>query len=177
MGLLATSFAALMLMQEAATPAPAPQQPPPPPPCAAEAFGAFDFWVGEWRVTRNGSEQQVANSRIEKVSNGCAIRETWMPLRGGGGSSLSTFDPASGTWHQLWVGGQPGRVFFEGGPVAGKMVLVGYWGTDSEGVAQLIRMTYTLREDGTVRQHGELSTDHGGSWGPSFDFIYHPATE
>ncbi|WP_340586123.1 hypothetical protein [Erythrobacter alti] len=170
MELIASSLGALLLLQEAAAPAPA--TPVPPPPCAAEEYQAFDFWVGEWNVTANGSDQQVATSRIEKLGNGCAIQENWMPLIGGGGTSISTLEANSGTWHQLWVGSSPGRVFFEGGPVDGAMVLTGYWGTDSEGVAQLIRMTYTARNDGTVRQHGEVSTDHGANWSDSFDFIY-----
>jgi len=176
MGLIASSLAALLLMQDAAPPPP-PVATNPTPPCAAEEYQAFDFWVGDWDVTVNGGDQQVATSRIEKLANGCAIRETWMPLQGGGGTSISTRDPDSGTWHQLWVGSVPGRVFFEGGPVDGNMVLTGYWGTDNDGVAQLIRMTYTAREDGTVRQHGEVSTDHGASWSDAFDFIYSRQTE
>ena len=173
MGLFVSTLTALMLLQEATVPA----QTPPPSPCAAEEYQAFDFWVGEWDVTPNGADQQVATSLIEKMGNGCAVRETWMPLRGGGGTSISTRDPNSGIWHQLWVGSAPGRVFFEGGAVEGTMVLTGYWGADSNGVPQLVRMTYTPREDGTVRQHGEASADHGATWSDSFDFIYSRQSE
>lgn len=146
-------------------------------PCDAEEYRAFDFWVGEWDVTVNGFDQMVASSRIEKRGGGCAIQENWMPVQGGGGTSITSRDPDSGTWHQLWVGSVPGRVEFEGGIVGGNMVLTGYWGADSNGVPQLVRMTYTPREDGSVRQHGEVSTDHGGSWAASFDFIYTPKAE
>ena len=147
---------------------------PRPSPCAAEAYAAFDFWLGEWDVYRTGSDTKVADSRIEKVSGGCAVRETWMPLRGGGGASLTTLDPQTGTWNQLWVGAQPGRVFFEGGPVDGAMVLTGYWGQDAEGRPSLVRMTYTPRDDGSVRQYGQASSDHGQSWSDSFDLTYRP---
>ncbi|MEL1250109.1 hypothetical protein [Aurantiacibacter gilvus] len=174
MGILAASLLAIMQQAMLLQGSAAPPAPTPPNPCAAEEFAAFDFWVGEWEVYQTGTETQVATSRIEKVSNGCAVRETWMPLRGGGGSSLTTLDPQTGTWHQLWVGGQPGRVFFEGGPVDGAMVLTGYWGQDAEGRANLVRMIYTLGEDGSVRQHGEASVDHGQTWGPSFDLTYRP---
>ncbi|WAT18526.1 hypothetical protein OZN62_02795 [Aurantiacibacter sp. MUD11] len=169
MGILAASLLA-MLQQGSATPPPA----SPPNPCAAEEFAAFDFWVGEWDVYQTGTETQVATSRIEKVSNGCAVRETWMPLRGGTGSSLTTLDPQTGTWHQLWVGAQPGRVLFEGGPVDGAMILTGYWGQDQQGQPILVRMTYTLGEDGSVRQYGQASSDHGQSWSDSFDLTYRP---
>ena len=32
----------------------------------------------------------------------------------------------------------------------------------------------TPNPDGTVRQFGEASGDHGQTWQPSFDFTYHP---
>ncbi|WP_370030563.1 hypothetical protein [Qipengyuania mesophila] len=163
-----TAAFALVLAQ-AATPAP---PPPPPPKCEGASFGAFDFWVGEWEVFPRGGDKKIAESRIEKVSAGCAIRETWMPLQGRSGSSLSAFDPADGAWHQLWVGGAPGRVFFDGGPVDGAMVLTGHWGKDTEGKPSLVRMTYTLEADGSVRQYGQASSDHGRSWSDSFDLIY-----
>ena len=168
---LAFAFAAVMQDAPVVTP-------PAPPSCDSAEHAAFDFWVGEWDVFRPDTGAQVATSRIEKVSAGCAIRETWMPLQGGGGSSLSTYDPATGTWHQLWVGQRPGRVFFEGGPVAndhgGAMVLTGYWGSDPEGNKLLVRMTYTANDDGSVRQYGQQSADHGRSWTDSFDLTYRP---
>jgi hypothetical protein len=67
-------------------------------------------------------------------------------------------------------------VEFEGGPVAGKMVLTGNWrGINGPGQDGLVRMTYTAIDKDTVRQHGELSTDHGLSWSDNFDFIYRRA--
>ena len=163
-----TAALALVLAQAAAPATP----PPAPPKCEGEAYAAFDFWVGEWEVFPSAGEQKVADSRIEKVSAGCAIRETWMPLQGRAGSSLSAYDPSDGAWHQLWVGGVPGRVFFDGGPVDGAMVLTGYWGKDAQGNPSLVRMTYTLEADGSVRQYGQASSDHGRSWSDSFDLIY-----
>ena len=176
MALIAISLAALLLVQDAQEAPPAPQQAPQPP-CSAEAFGAFDFWVGEWEVYRNGTDQKQAESRIERVSNGCAIRETWMPLQGGGGSSMTSLNPRTGVWHQLWIGGQPGEIDFHGGPVDGDMVLTGYWGRDQAGLPNLVRMTYSIQDDGSVRQHGEASTDHGRTWSDSFDLIYRRKAE
>ena len=147
----------------------------PPPACASEAHDAFDFWVGEWNVYRANGDEKVAESRIERVSKGCVIRETWMPLSGGGGTSMSFINHRSGRWEQVWVGGDGKRVDFTGGPVDETMVLTGYWdGTAPDGGDTLTRMTYSLREDGSVRQHGEASTDHGNSWQTSFDLIYRP---
>ncbi|MDA0819775.1 MAG: hypothetical protein O3C52_05905 [Proteobacteria bacterium] len=38
----------------------------------------------------------------------------------------------------------------------------------------LVRMSYTVNEDGSVRQFGEPSTDHGVSWQSAFDFTCRP---
>ena len=46
------------------------------------------------------------------------------------------------------------------------MVITGKWG------GPLVRMSYSRNEDGSVRQHGEQSTDDGKTWSPSFDFTY-----
>ena len=162
----------LALLQASAQPA----QPAPPPPCATEAHKAFDFWVGDWEVFPNkDGAKKVSESKIEKLYGGCAVRENWMPNRGGPGGSLTSI-AGDGLWHQTWVGSGGETVYFVGGsPSAGKMVLTGYWkngaGPDTN---PLIRMTYTLRDDGSVRQHGEQSLDQGLTWGPSFDFIYRP---
>jgi hypothetical protein len=163
--------AALMVTQASAAAAP----PPPTAPCADAAFRAFDFWVGEWDVYPNGKDTLVAHSKIEKLYAGCAIRENWMPLKGTGGGSLSAFEPATGRWHQTWIGSAPGRVEFDGGLVDGRMVLTGWWPKSGpRGEDGLTRMTYSREAGGAVRQLGEFSADHGLTWQTSFDFIYRP---
>ncbi|MHA6333396.1 hypothetical protein ACXYL9_06890 [Qipengyuania sp. CAU 1752] len=171
--MIATLTAALL--QASAAPA-APPAAAPPPPCSSEAHAGFDFWVGEWEVYPNGQETKIAESRIERKHNGCAVVESWMPLRGQGGTSLNHLDAATGRWHQKWVGSSPGAVEFSGGSVDGAMVLTGKWPTP---IArhQLIRMSYTQGSDGSVRQHGEASLDHGLSWTTSFDLVYRPKGE
>jgi hypothetical protein len=163
-------FATLLLAAAQTTPS---APPPPPAGCTAEGHSQFDFWVGEWDVYPNGADQLIAHSRIEKLYAGCAVRENWMPLKGPGGGSLNGFDPTSKRWHQTWIGAQPGRVEFDGGLVGDKMVLTGFWaGVIGPGQDALIRMSYTPQADGSVRQHGEQSTDQGLTWFTNFDFIY-----
>lgn len=162
-------LAASLLFAQAASA----QAAPPPPACASPEYAAFDFWVGEWDVYARGGSRLVAHSRIEKLYGGCAIRENWMPLKGSGGGSLSNLDPATGRWHQTWIGSAPGRVEFEGGPAHGAMILAGYWpGVGGPGKDGLVRITYSREADGSVRQHGEVSYDHGVTWSDSFDFAY-----
>lgn len=167
-------LAASLLVAQAAVA----QAAPPAVPCSGENHAALDFWVGEWDVYRNGSETLVAHSTIEKLYAGCAIRETWMPLSGKSGGSLSGYDPATGRWHQTWVGSTAGVVHFEGGPAEGKLVLTGWWaGSGPNGEDGLTRMTYSRVQHGAVRQFGEFSSDHGLTWAASFDFIYRPRAQ
>lgn len=158
------------LLAQAASP------PAPPPACTAPEHRQFDFWVGEWAVTPTGKEQIVALSLIEKLYGDCVVRENWMPLKGSPGGSLNSY--FEGRWRQTWVDASNSRVDFVGGLVDGKMVLVGDWqGVNGPGKDAIIRMTYSRNSDGSVRQHGEQSIDHGLTWSTNFDFTYHPRTK
>ncbi|HAU22513.1 MAG TPA: hypothetical protein DCS24_07960 [Erythrobacter sp.] len=165
-----TILGAIALMQASTDAAPTSA----PPACDTQAHAGFDMWIGEWDVHPAAQpERKVAESRIERAHAGCAILERWMPLSGTGGSSTSHYDPATEQWHQKWVGSSPESVEFTGGVVDGKMVIAGWWmNVTGPGQHALIRMSYSKNEDGSVRQHGEASTDHGVSWQTAFDFIY-----
>jgi hypothetical protein len=146
---------------------------PPPPACTGPEHRQFDFWVGYWDVYPTGKPALVAHSLIEKLYAGCAIRENWMPLSGTGGGSLNNYVADDKRWHQTWVDSSNSRAEFAGGLNNGKMVLLGYWkGFNGPGQDGLVRMTYTANPDGSVRQFGEASTDHGLTWQPNFDFTY-----
>lgn len=168
-----SSILAILLQASPGATEAAPAPPAPPPACDSAGHAGFDFWLGEWDVFPNGGDTRVAESRIERKHNGCAVIESWMPLRGPGGTSLNHYDSATGRWHQKWVGSSPGAVEFSGGVTQGRMVLTGNW-PSPQAPHQLVRMTYSASADGSVRQHGEASTDHGLSWQTSFDFIYRP---
>lgn len=146
---------------------------PPPAPCDTEAHKAFDFWIGQWFVYPTKGEKQVARSAISKMSGGCVVRETWMPFKQPGGTSMTMLNADTGRWEQVWIGADGQRVEFEGGIVDGKMILTAYWDNlGGSGKHALVRMTFTQQEDFSVRQFGEASTDHGLTWQPSFEFLY-----
>ena len=163
----------LLLAAQAATPPAA--TPPPPPACTAPENRQFDFWVGSWDVYPTGGTNLVAHSVIERRYTGCAIRENWMPLKGTGGGSLSNYDSGDGKWHQTWVDSSGTRALFDGGIEGGAMVIIGLWRGSANGKDGIVRMTYTKEPGGAVRQHGEVSTDGGKTWAPSFDLLYTPA--
>ncbi|MFZ1742648.1 MAG: hypothetical protein WAT93_07330 [Pontixanthobacter sp.] len=174
---MVTILSALALLQTASTiPPNVPSAPPvPPPSCQGPGYDDFDFWVGEWDVYPNGSAVKVADSTIERLYNGCAIRESWMPLKGGTGGSLNSYDASTARWHQTWVGSSPGRVEFMGGRAGDGIALTGYWNDiGGPGRHGLVQMVYTPHPDGSVSQFGRVSYDHGLNWQTSFDFIYRP---
>ena len=149
---------------------------PPPPACSGPEHRQFDFWVGDWNVSQTGQSSEVARSRVERLFQGCVIRETWMPARGGGGGSLNHFDAGQGRWHQTWIDSGNNRVIFEGGLVDGDMVLTGFWrNANGPGKDGLVRMTYSQLDGGAVRQFGQISTDHGLTWSDFFDLTYRPS--
>ena len=151
--------------------------PTPPPACDTAEHRAFDFWVGEWLVSRADTGAKVAESRIEKLYAGCAIRENWMPIVGTGGGSLNAYDPQARVWRQSWADSSGAWVDFSGGVVDKTIVLNGLWRNYlAPGKDALIRMTYRKRDDGSVTQTGEQSTDFGKNWSIAFLFIYRPKT-
>jgi hypothetical protein len=143
--------------------------------CDSAQSHQFDFWVGRWSVSPAGHlDRHVADSLIEKLYLGCAVRENWMPLRGDAGGSLSSYVAGEGLWKQTWIDATGARVDFKGGWNGKAMVLTGTWPQPGH-PTQLTRMTYSAQPDGSVRQLGESSDDAGRSWQPSFDFIYRKA--
>jgi hypothetical protein len=157
----------LALLLALAAPAAAQQTPPG---CSSAEQAQFDFWVGSWTVA-NTDGATIGRNRIEKVSSGCALLESWTDARGVDGHSINFFDPESQTWHQVWMGsnGQPLRL--EGrSDRPGRMVLSGPRPTPQGTVDN--RITWTLRDDGSVEQVWETSTDGGATWTVGFRGIY-----
>jgi len=156
----------------AAAPAVAQSPAATPPACAGPERAEFDFWVGEWDVFPAKGGAQVARSTIERLYNGCAVRENWKPFSGASGGSLNAWQPESRTWKQAWIGSDGQWVEFTGRREGPAMVMQGRWpnvlgpGKDGD-----VRMSYTPVADGAVRQFGEVSVD-GKTWKPLFDFVY-----
>ena len=173
-------LAALALTQAATGELPpidaaAPQAPPAAPgdSCSGGAYAAFDFWLGDWTVYAKQGGSLIGKSRVEKINNGCALRETWLPQQGPPGGNLNAPDLITGRWHQYWVDAGGNRVDLEGGLYHGAMVLAGPW-QRVNGSAQnaYLRITYTRLDADSVRQLGEFSEDDGLTWQVSFDYLY-----
>jgi len=136
-----------------------------PKPCASPEHRQFDFWIGEWEVTRPDGKVAGRN-RITPILGGCALREEWAGAGGNQGTSLNAWDPEARRWRQTWVD-QSGTVLLLAGGIDGsKMVM-----ESGSGPARQ-RITWTPMADGRVRQLWDSSTDGGTTWKVEFDGTY-----
>ena len=147
---------------------------PPPAPCDTAPFRQFDFWVGKWDVFDTRTGEAAGHSLVERLYDGCAIRENWSEP-GFTGGSLNHYSPSDRSWRQTWADSQGAWREFVGGMSSGRMVLV--WRTRANGRAGAgrVRMTFTPNPDGSVRQYSDLSTDGGRTWRFRYDYTYRPA--
>lgn len=147
---------------------------PPPPACAAAEHRQFDFWLGDWTVTRPDTGAVIGQSSITPSSAGCALLEHWRGGTGYEGRSLNVYDRRRGAWRQFWIGADGNVLELEGGLREGRMVLEGVQ-PGADGKPQRQRITWTPAEDGSVSQHWETSDDEGKTWATSFLGIYRRA--
>lgn len=141
--------------------------------CAGKLYEAFDFWIGDWTVFAKHDGKLVGRSTVEKINNGCALRETWRPEQGRPGGTINAPDLITGRWHQYWVDAAGTRVDLEGGLYHGSMVLSGSWQrVNGSGQNAVLRMTYTRLDRDSIRQLAEFSNDDGLTWEVSYDYLY-----
>ena len=164
--LLTAALAALA----AATPAAAQQKKP----CAAPIFRQFDFWAGDWDVyskNAEGEDVKAGENAITIEEGGCLLVERWTGSQGGTGQSYNFVDHASGKWRQVWV--SPGTTIdYEGGlNDEGEMVLVGEIAYGN-GKKAPFKGSWTLLDDGTVRQYFQQYDAEKDVWNDWFTGIY-----
>jgi tetratricopeptide (TPR) repeat protein len=135
-----------------------------------KVYRHFDFWLGEWEVLANG--RKVGDNSITMAQGGCAIHESYTTAGNYAGQSINYFDPVDKKWHQHWVGsGGDVYNYLETKREEGMLQFESKF-SNWQGDISLSRLTFTLNEDGTVRQFFESSTDEGKTWTPAFDGLY-----
>jgi len=141
-------------------------------PCSTEQHRQFDFWVGEWQV-KNINDEIVGNSKIEVISNDCALLENWKSTRGTEGKSLNYYSILDNKWHQKWIGANGIPIEFFGTYNAEKKALeYSGEGVGQGGVPLLNKLTFYHLSDDYVRQLWEQSVDSGKTWTTVFDGHY-----
>jgi hypothetical protein len=140
------------------------------PACSSAEYRQFDFWVGEWVVTRPDGKT-AGKSVIQKILNGCVILENWTGAGGYEGKSFNLYDRTRKKWIQKWVDMQGQLIEFEGSFKGKSLEYTAHYTTPDGKTADGI-MTFTPGDDGTIRQVWKDSTDNGKTWTTEFDGIY-----
>lgn len=141
-------------------------------PCQQDpAYQAFDFWLGHWDVHDKDGKFQGTNL-IEKTADGCLIREQWTSAQGNQGFSINYYNPVTKVWAQKWV--SYGSVIEYTGVIekAGSLQLVGTIYYQQNKTQAPFRGTWTLLEDGKVRQLFEQQDPASNQWNTWFDGYY-----
>lgn len=137
--------------------------------CCNENSRAFDFWLGEWEVTANG--KAAGHNSIDKLQGECVLRENWTSATPGyTGTSYNFYNAGKQQWQQLWLDNQGGSLELAGQRVGQQMIMSSDKISNSKGQEVEHRITWTLNDDGTVRQLWETTTD--GEVQIAFDGLY-----
>ncbi|MFD0863432.1 hypothetical protein ACFQ1M_14550 [Sungkyunkwania multivorans] len=120
--------------------------------CCTDNHQAFDFWEGTWEVSKpDGSE--AGTNVIDKIQDGCILRENWTSASAGyTGTSYNFYNAQKNQWEQIWVDNQGGSLHLKGNRVGNQMILESDELKNQQGQLYKNRVTWTLNEDGSVRQ-------------------------
>jgi tetratricopeptide (TPR) repeat protein len=143
-------------------------------PCRHEpAYDQLDFWLGTWDVA-DAQGRRLGTNRIEPVSGGCAVLESWTDRDGHEGRSLFAYQPVAGAWTQVWAADDGTAKVKRSVPdfdAHGAMRFEGEVALPGGGSVR-DRTTLTPLPDGRVRQVIEQSRDGGRTWTVGFDGFY-----
>jgi len=126
----------------------------------------LDFWIGNWDVFVNGSKR--ADSKISRPEGNCMLYEYYTTLGDFSGQSFNFFDQQRNAYHQIWINFKAGKTeYYEVEAKDGYLMME----TDSTSNPRL-RMSYTLLEDGNVRQLMHQYDSSKATWNQVFDGLY-----
>jgi len=140
--------------------------------CSTSEYRQFDFWLGDWDAFDIGGKTPVARVRVDRLLDGCVLREDYEGIDGHKGQSLSIYDSSRKVWHQSWVTNRGELLTIEGNFQSGEMILSGADRTPA-GKKRQVRGMWKA-EAASVRETAETSTDGGKTWQPWFDLIFKP---
>ncbi len=138
--------------------------------CTAPEYRQFDFWAGDWDAFDVDKPNiKVARVRVDRILDGCVLREDYQDTNGLKGQSFSLYDASRKVWHQSWVTNRGQLLILEGKVEGDEMVLRGE--DHAAGGRTLVRGTWKAVDKG-VRETGLKSTDGGKTWKPWFDLLF-----
>jgi ketosteroid isomerase-like protein len=142
-----------------------------PAPCVAPEYHQLDFWIGDWDVFDvDNPAKQVARVHVERILDGCVLRENYQDTDGHKGQSFSIYDASRKRWHQSWVTNRGQVLQLDGGLQEDDMALSAIEVT-ADGKEKQIRGVWKPVAEG-VRETALTSVDGGKNWEPWFDLMF-----
>ena len=140
--------------------------------CSGPEYRQFDFWLGDWDAFEAGKAAVVARTHVDRILDGCVLREDYESTNGLKGQSFSLYDASRKIWHQSWATNRGELLTVEGKIEHGEMVLAGAERA-AAGAEKLVRGTWEPINGG-VRETAVTSLDAGKTWHPWFDLVFRP---
>jgi hypothetical protein len=127
--------------------------------CCTEKHSEFDFWIGSWVVT-NPDGTAAGTNTIDKIQDQCVLRENWTSAAGNfTGTSSNFYNAITNQWEQVWIDNQGGNLHLKGNRINNQMILRSDKLKNSKGEPFYHKVTWTLNDDGSVRQYWETITN------------------
>ncbi|WP_394970557.1 hypothetical protein [uncultured Croceitalea sp.] len=124
--------------------------------CCSDNHKAFDFWLGSWTVT-NVDGSKAGTNTITKDQDNCILQENWISASAGyTGTSINFYNLKTAQWEQLWIDNSGNHLKLKGNRVGNKMILSSNEFKGVNGKLHVNRITWTINDDGTVRQLWEV---------------------
>ena len=139
------------------------------PPCATPEYRQFDFWIGDWDVYDVGDEKPSMRIQVEKILDGCALKETYRDVHGMVGESLNLYDAPRKVWHQTWATNRGQVLLLDGTLDNGRMA---FRATEQTSAGTVLWRAVWIPQGEEVRETAETSSDGGKTWQPKFDIVF-----
>lgn len=141
----------------------------PPSPCNTPEHRQFDFWLGDWDVYDTGDPKPSMRIRVEKILDGCALRESYQDVNGMIGESLNVYDAGRKTWQQTWATNR-GQVLLLDGKLEDRKMI--FRATEQTANGAVLWRAAWIPQGAEVRETAETSSDGGKTWKPKFDIVF-----
>ncbi|REL37182.1 DUF1579 domain-containing protein [Thalassotalea euphylliae] len=138
--------------------------------CDDKSHRQFDFWIGHWQVT-NSANDEVSNSKVSLINNGCGILEEYRTPSGFEGKSLNIYDQLSKRWHQTWIDNTGLLLQLDGEFKGNIMTLTGEL-IVPHNPPVMNKITWQRFSEEVVVQRWYTSQDNGKTWELVFDGYY-----
>jgi hypothetical protein len=142
---------------------------PSPWPCTSPEHRQFDFWIGDWDVYDAGEARPSMRIRVEKILDGCGLRESYQDVHGVVGESINVYDAGRKMWQQTWATNRGQVLLLDGKLEGGKMV---FHATEQTASGPVLWRAWWIPQGAEVRETAETSSDGGKTWKPKFDIVF-----